>query len=265
MDFTIVTPTLNQGRYIEQTLNSVISQQNVSVQYIVVDGGSSDETASILERYKSRVSTIISEPDCGQADALRKGFALAEGEIVAYLNSDDYFLPGTLERIRQLMNEHTDTDLIYGDRIFVDADNNLIRYWKLPVHVDYVMLRWDFIPQEAAFWRRSAMEFVGGIDKKYQFAMDYDLFARMMKAGKNFKHSDQFFAVFREHAEAKTSVLMNELGMPEMELVRRENSIKILPWDHLIGAFYLACLKSRSWMYRILGPEPSDFTNRLRC
>ena len=255
-EFTIVTPSLNQGPFIEQTIRSVLDQRDVSVQYIVVDGSSSDETVDVLARYEDRVATIIREPDEGQADALVKGFALAKGEFVGYLNSDDYLLPGALAHARDLLRADGTLDLVYGDRIYVDGSGRLLRYWRLPAHSNYMMLRWDFIPQEAAFWRRGSMEQVGGIDGSYRFAMDYDLFARMMKARQRMKHVPRFFAVFREHAASKTSAQLSEVGIPEMERVREKYAVVVRPWDHLLGAIFLLLLRLRSLLHLKLASAP---------
>ena len=262
MDFSIVTPTLNQGRFIEQTILSVLSQKNIDVQYIVVDGGSTDETAEILERYRDRIDTIVSEPDRGQADALRKGFALARGRFVGYLNSDDYLLPDALTTAKRIFESNKSLDLVYGDRIFVDENDRLDRYWRLPRHRDYFMLRWDFIPQEACFWRRAAMEEVGGIDTSCRFALDYDLLARMMVSGKKLQHTHRFFAVFREQAAAKTTSQLQEIGIPEMNRVRDKYKIEIDKSDYFLAMWFTLRLRLRSWFYLKHNREPKLFRRR---
>jgi hypothetical protein len=139
----------------------------------------------------------------------------------------------------------------------------VIKYWKLPPHVDYLMGRWDFIPQEACFWRRSAMEQVGGIDPTYQFAVDYDLFARMMAARMRFRHVADFFAVFREHASSKTSARLEDIGFAEMERVRERHGFRIRKPDWLLGALFYGLLVARSALFRRRHPAgPSLFARR---
>lgn len=263
-DFTIVTPTLNQASYIEQTIKSVISQEGVSVQYIVVDGGSTDGTHNILDRYRKYISTIIIEADEGQAHALKKGFAIAKGNLAAYLNSDDYLLPGALVRVKEIMAAHPGIDMIYGDRIFVDDNDHFLRYWMLPAHSDYVMMRWDYIPQEASFWRRQSMDDVGTIDCSYKFAMDYDLFARMMLSGKKLRHFREFFSVFREHSSSKTSTIIREIGIPEMHRVRQRVGIRIRQWDKLLLATYILQMWILERLQQKFGRMPERFSNRER-
>jgi glycosyltransferase involved in cell wall biosynthesis len=265
-DISIVTPSLNQGVFIEQTILSVLSQAGVTVQYIVVDGGSTDSTRGILERYRNRLDRLIVEPDHGQADAIRKGFSLATGEFCGYLNSDDYLLPDALERAVRFLRANSGVDAVYGDRIYVDEQDRLLRYWRLPRHFDYINCRWDFIPQEACFWRRAVMEEVGGIDDSYRFAVDYDLFARMMKQGKHFVHLGEFFAVFREHPRSKTSANWESTGAPEMVRVREQYGFEVKPHQMIPAALHYAWLSARSGWFKWRYPGgPPAFVARMRC
>ena len=262
-DISVVTPSLNQGRFIEQCIGSVLDQDGVRCQYIVVDAESSDETAAVLERYKDRIETLIIEPDDGQADAIRKGFSYASADLVCYLNSDDYLLPGALARAVRYLDGAPDVDAIYSHRTYVSGDDRFLRYWALPAHSDYVNLRWDFIPQETCVWRRAAMEEVGGIDPTFQFAMDYDLFARMMNAGKRFMRLPGFLAAFREHDDSKTTRLMDTLGASEVARVQSQLEIGRNRRDrYVIGAFF-ALLKARSRLMLHRYPNgPPGFANR---
>jgi glycosyltransferase involved in cell wall biosynthesis len=264
-DITVVTPSFNQGRYIEQCISSVLEQRDVSVQYIVVDAESEDETSDVIERYAERIQEIIREPDNGQADALAKGFARAEADLVCYLNSDDYFLPGALSRAVRYLKNAVNVDAIYSHRTYVSGEDRFLRYWALPAHSDYINLRWDFIPQETCVWRRSAMEEVGGIDSTFQFAMDYDLFARMMKAGKKFKRVSEFFAVFREHDDSKTTRLMETLGATEVRRVRSQLAISQNRRDRYVVSAFFAVLQFQSRL--LLGRYPNGppgFGDRCR-
>ncbi|MEM9741763.1 MAG: glycosyltransferase family 2 protein [Pseudomonadota bacterium] len=226
MKISVVTPSYNQGSFIRRTIESVLTQTHENVEYIIVDGDSEDETRSILESYRSQLTHLVIEPDAGQADALKKGFELATGDILCYLNSDDVFLPNALQWVNNYFLQNSSVDAVYTDRIFLDQEDRLLGFWILPPHNSYLMSRWDFIPQETCFWRKELMYVSGGIDKSFAFAMDYDLFVRMMKKGA-FKHVSRFTAAFRVHAESKTSSLYESVGRPEVERVRREQEIHL--------------------------------------
>ena len=225
MLISIVTPSYNQAKYIERTIKSVLDQGD-DVEYIVVDGVSDDGTVDVLNEYEQQITKVIIEPDRGQADAVEKGFAQASGEILAFLNSDDVLLPGALDYVREVFAANPDLDVIYGHRVVIDDEDQVQRFWILPPHVSYLQKRWDFIPQETCFWRREAYDWVGGIDPSYQFALDYDLFVRMMNVCR-IKRVNRFLAAFREHDEAKTSSVMDGIGLQEIERVRRRYGIRM--------------------------------------
>ena len=231
---TIVTPSYNQGKYIERTVRSVLFQRYPNLDYILMDGGSTDDTVSRLARYKDQFSFFASEPDNGQADAIAKGFARSSGEIMAYLNSDDLLAPGALHFVAKFFEEHPDVDCIYSHRCTVDENDRVVWYWILPPHQDSLMKRWDFIPQETCFWRRSLFEKAGNIDTSYHFAMDYDLFVRFMNLGR-VRRINRFFGAFRQHSESKTTQLLGILGRREMLKVRQKYGIRRLPRDGFFG------------------------------
>jgi glycosyltransferase involved in cell wall biosynthesis len=219
---TVVTPSFEQGRYIEQTIRSVLDQQYPNLEYVVVDGGSQDATVDILKRYSGRLARWSSERDEGQADAVRKGFSNTSGEIMAYLNSDDMLLPGSLASIAHFFLRHPEVDVVYGHRIIVDASGQEVNRWIIPEH-DPKTLRWvDWVPQETLFWRRSAWERVGGIDPSFQFAMDWDLLLRFQEAGLVIKRLNRFLGAFRCHPNQKGETSLDTVGRREMELLRRK-------------------------------------------
>ena len=201
--------------------------------------------------------------DRGQADALVKGFAYATAPIVGYLNSDDYLLPGALQLVLEHFERQPEVDAWYSHRIFVDEFDHLLRYWYLPPHSNYINLRWDFIPQETCFWRRTAMEAVGGIDRRLDFAMDYDLFVRMMRAGCRFRRLDDFLAVFREHDASKTVCHMETVGAREVNVVQQANRVSIHWYDRLVAAAFYSWLQLRSArLKRRLPLGPDAFIRR---
>ncbi len=172
---SIVTPSLNQVRFLEFTLRSVIEQNYPDMGHIVQDGGSSDGSAETLKRYERLLTRWESLQDTGQAQAINLGFTHATGEIMAWLNSDDLLLPGTLNYVADFFNQHPDVDVIYGHRILIDENGREIGRWILPPH-DEEVIRWaDYVPQETLFWRRRLWKFIGeALDEDFQFALDWE-------------------------------------------------------------------------------------------
>jgi hypothetical protein len=202
---SIVTPSYNQGAFLERTIRSVLDQGYPSLEYVVQDGGSEDGTQKILERYASRLTRVVSGPDGGQADAINRGFEHSTGEIMAYLNSDDLLLPGSLAYVARYLATHPKVDAVYGHRVVIDAADRDIGMWVLPRHHDWVVKVQDFIPQETLFWRRRAWEGVGGrFDTDLYYAMDWDLLLRFVRAGMTLVRRPRFLGGFRVHAESKT-------------------------------------------------------------
>ncbi len=218
---SIVTPSLNQGMFLEQTLVSVLRQNYPRLEYVVQDGGSSDESAAILARYGARLAHWSSAPDRGQACALNAGFRSTTGEVMAYLNADDLLLPGALAYVADYFARHPDVDVVYGHRVLIDAEGGEIGRWVLPRHCDEVLSWADFVPQETLFWRRRVWERAGGaIDESFHFAMDWDLLLRFRDAGAKFARLPRFLGAFRVHVAQKTQDL-NLVGRDESERLRR--------------------------------------------
>ena len=241
MKVTVVTPSFNQAEFLERTLLSVFRQEGADFEYIVVDGQSTDGSVDILESYRDKIHHLVIEPDSGQADALRKGFEHATGDVLCYLNSDDILLSGSLKRVVAYFQANPDVEAVYSNRVFVDESDRITKFWILPPHSDYCMSRWDFIPQETCFWRRSLMEKSGSIDPTYGFALDYDLFVRMMQKGR-FKRVSKFLAAFRVHPTAKSSTLYETTGRQEIARVQSENGIRIHWYDALLKYLFGAVI-----------------------
>ena len=218
---SIVTPSYQQGNYIERTIQSVLNQGYPNLEYYIQDGESQDQTVEVLKTYEDKLSGWVSEQDLGQSDAINRGFAKSTGEIMAWLNSDDLLLPGTLHLVAEYFANHPEIDVVYGNRILVDQEDNKIGRWILPRH-DSELLSWaDYVPQESLFWRRSIWNKVGGrIDESFSFAMDWDLLIRFRDAGAKFGHIPRFLGAFRIHENQKTSAAISEIGHKEMDRVR---------------------------------------------
>lgn len=218
---SIVTPTYNYAHFLERTLKSVLHQGYPELEYIVQDGGSTDETITLVEGFKHQLKHFESRPDNGQANAINLGFRHASGEIMAYLNSDDVLLPGTLDYVANYFSTHPEVDVVYGHRLIIDENDRLIGDWIMPPH-DGKALRWaDYIPQETLFWHRRIWDKAGGrVDESFQFALDWDMLLRFQEAGAVFARLPRFLAAFRVHTEQKTSAQIADLGEKEAARLR---------------------------------------------
>ena len=203
---SIVTPSYNQGNYIEETIRSVLLQGYPDLEYIVIDGGSCDETISILQKYEKYI-TWISEEDEGQADAIGKGFKKATGSILAWINSDDRYLPNTFLRIADIFKKNKDCVFVHGDVRVIDEKGDLF-YTCVAVKpnrflsVNTALGKW---PQPGCFWSTEAYRRVGGVDRSFQFCMDLDLFIRLVDYGEAKCIGGEAIADFRLHKNSKTS------------------------------------------------------------
>ena len=221
---SIVTPSFNQGEYIEQAILSVIGQGFPGLEYVIMDGGSTDQTRGILETYDREIHYWVSEPDKGQADAIYRGFERATGDIVGWLNSDDFLLPGALEKVASFFANNPDVDCVIGGCLLVDEGGEMIREKNRPQY--YLGLKQDFrkllfwetgFCQPASFWRREAFFRVGGFDRDLRFCFDYDLFLRLARE-KPFGVIPDFLACFRHHGESKTSTLSEVCESEKVEV-----------------------------------------------
>src|SRR3990172_3050487 len=179
---SVITPSYNQAQYLEETIRSVLGQDYPNLEYIIVDGGSGDGSREIVERYADRLAWWVSEEDRGQTDAINKGFAHAKGDVLAWLNSDDTYLPGAVAEAVGYLNSHPEAGMVYGDANLIDGVGKAIG--KFPARqTDYKRLRRGYvhIPQQAAFFRASLWRQVGPLDPTFYFAMDYDLWVRLAR------------------------------------------------------------------------------------
>jgi glycosyltransferase involved in cell wall biosynthesis len=231
--FSIVTPSFQQGKFLEETMRSVLAEPSVNVSYVVQDGRSTDGSTDIIRRHGDRLHAWASVPDRGQADAIARGFAQTSGrpeDLMAWINSDDFYAPGTLAFVADWFARHPDVDAIYGHRILVDENSHEIGRWFLPPHDPAVLRLNDFVPQETLFWRRRIWDKVGGIDPSLKFAMDWDLLLRFQNAGAKIVRVPYFLGCFRIHSAQKTSAQMHSTGQAEIDRLRtRANGRPVAP------------------------------------
>jgi len=208
---SIITPSFNQATYLERTIRSVLEQDYPSIEYIVVDGASTDGSVDLIRKYEDKLSWWISEKDSGQADAVNKGLAKAKGDILAWLNSDDYYLPDVVTKVVQAFRDNPDAVIIYGDLLAVDENGqtlNRLTYKQLSLDD---LLCFQIIGQPAVFFRHSVYDKIGGLDASYHFLLDHQYWIRMALHG-NILHVPQLWAAARYHKDAKNRAKAEEFG-----------------------------------------------------
>lgn len=203
---SIVMPSYEQGDYLERSILSVLRQDYESIEFILVDGGSKDNTTAIIDRYRSNIDIVIQEPDNGQADAINKGLVAASGDILGWLNSDDILYPDSISLVANLFAENQDIGVIYGN---VDSGpcefsvNQIIRGKAFDFM--YAFRRLDIpMPQQGCFWRRSAMKRSGLLDERWHFVLDRDFFIRLADK-EQCLYVDHSLGLFRDQPNSKSS------------------------------------------------------------
>lgn len=236
---TIITPSYNQGQFIRHTIDSVLSQNYPDLEYIVVDGGSIDDTVSVLKSYGDKI-IWSSKKDKGQTDAINQGLKLSTGEILAYLNSDDILMPGALKRVGEYY-ARTGADWITGDYIVIDQDGRptrsgwLIRIYKRLLMAIYspiiLKIADNMIPQPSAFWSRKAYEQIGKFDEKLQYVMDYDYWLRLSK---HYRPHNLHVTLsgFRTHDTSKSETSRREMILEGNQILIKHGATRLQLFLH---------------------------------
>jgi glycosyltransferase involved in cell wall biosynthesis len=253
---SIVTPSYNQARFLEATIRSVLEQDYPHIEYLIVDGGSTDGSLEIIQRYADRLAWWVSEPDQGQTDAINKGFARARGEIFAWLNSDDTYAPGAVSQAVAFLQSHPQVGMVYGDANLIDENGQVIG--KFPARqTDYRRLKRGYvhIPQQASFFRASLWKQVGPLDPTFYFAMDYDLWVRIARLAP-LHYVPSLWANFRLHDTGK-SVVADDRCWPEMLRVHWREGGSWFSWLVLKAklrplVYAWLPLRWRLWLRRML-------------
>jgi glycosyltransferase involved in cell wall biosynthesis len=249
---SVITPSLNQGEYIEDAILSVAHQKYPDVEHIIVDGGSIDDTLAVLKRYSHL--RWISEPDNGQSDAINKGFRMATGDLVVWLNADDYYLPGALQAIGQFGAEHPKVDIVYGDSIHVDGDGKLLRLVGQHAFDGSVLLYSGcHIDSNTTFFRRNITDDGFLLDVGYRVVMDFEYFVRLAMAGKTFHYVPALVGAFR-WTGANYSLQGSKRRRERLQVQRRWSPRKLpdFGYDALATLFRLKriLLKAMNGNYR---------------
>lgn len=205
---SIVTPSYNQAEFLERTIFSVLNQNYPNLEYIIIDGGSTDGSMEIIKKYKKYLGYWVSEKDNGQADALNKGFRRASGEIFAWLNSDDLYLPAALHQMASAFRRDSGVDVLYGNMYRIDCNDYIISERRQTRFSPMGYLYGGFdLHQPSTFWSKDIFSVVGEINTERVFSMDADLFVRFVTVGAKFKFVRSFLSCFRIHPSSKTSTI----------------------------------------------------------
>lgn len=244
---SIVTPSFNQARYLEATIQSVLSQDYPHIEYMIVDGSSNDGTVDIIKKYESKLAWWVSEKDKGQTDAINKGYARAKGEILAWLNSDDTYEPGAVSAAVKYLQEHPEVGMVYGDCNFINESGRVIGKFGA-TQTSYRLLRqgYSHIPQQTMFFRSSLWKQVGPLDPSFYFAMDYDLWTRIA-ARSEIKYVPQTWANFRLHISGKT-IVADDRCWPEMIRVHYRDGGSF--FSVIVAKYYIRKLVAPIWNLR---------------
>lgn len=247
---SIITPSYKQAPYLEQTLRSVLAQDYPNMEYLVVDGGSEDGSVEIIRRYAKDLAWWISEPDQGQADAINKGFARAKGKYVAWLNSDDTYLPGAVRQAVDVLETHPEPGFVYGDLHSMDAAGQVFNTITYKQYGLIDLLAFRIIGQPSVFMRREVLEKAGLLDLSYRFLLDHQLWMRMAALAPA-RYVPQVWAAARHHPGAKNvaqaagfgaevyRILEWAQGQPELAAAINANRRKVLAGAHRLNARYL--------------------------
>ena len=231
---SIVTPSYNQGQFIEETIRSVLLQGYPNLEYIIIDGGSTDNSVEIIKKYEPWLAYWVSEKDKGQSHAINKGWKRSKGQILAYLNSDDTYRDGTLSYIARYFTNNPDVDMAYGDVYVIDEMDRLLYPFIGPEFnlKRYIKDSNYFIPQQAVFFRRGVFEKVGLLDEDLHFKMDRDYFIRIGMNG-CVKRIPHYLAHFRTHPAAKSTPQNTKRTWREFVSIRKKYGASLSPWfDH---------------------------------
>jgi glycosyltransferase involved in cell wall biosynthesis len=245
---SIVTPSFNQVLYLEDTIRSVLEQDYPRIEYMIVDGGSTDGSVSIIKKYADRLAWWVSEVDKGQTDAINKGFGRVNGQILAWINSDDTYEPGVVFAAVKYLQEHPEVGMVYADCNFIDEGGRVIGRFGA-AQTDYKRLRQGYvhIPQQTMFFRAELWHTIGPLDPSFYFAMDYDLWVRVSSRAAIKYLPGQTWANFRIHTSGKT-IAADDLCWPEMLRVHYRDGGSF--FSVIVAKYYIRKLVAPLWNWR---------------
>ena len=218
---SVIIPSYNQARFLEETIKSVLNQGYPNLELIIIDGGSTDGSIDIIEKYADKIAYWVSEPDGGQTRGLIKGFSKSSGDIQCWLNSDDMHEESTLFEVADYFSRNSDIDVVYGDTRWVDVHGKILRDQKeIPFNKFIWVYAHNYLPGMSMFWRRSLYEKIGGLDESFDLAMDADLIERFSVQGQ-IRHIRTFWSKMRFYPEQKNRRLRDKSDIEDLIIRRR--------------------------------------------
>jgi glycosyltransferase involved in cell wall biosynthesis len=219
---SVITPCFNAEQFIEQTIRSVIGQSYKNIEYIIVDGLSTDSTLNIINKYSHYINKVISEKDKGMYDAINKGLKFCNGDIICYLNSDDVFPAETLQNVVEVFNTNLDAEIVYGDLTYIDSDNMVIKKFIYPKfnYKYFISLWFSSIPQPSTFWSSNVLKEIGYFDTSFKMCGDFDYFARVGQKF-NLTYSNTINVLHRRHKDTLTSQSV-KINKEELKLIKKK-------------------------------------------
>ncbi len=249
MKISIITPSFNQADYLDETIRSVLDQNYPDLEYLIADGASTDGSVGIIKEHSEHLTWWVSEIDTGQADAINKGFSRATGDIIAWLNSDDVYLPETLVKVAALFEQNPDAGIIYGDVLSIDGAGNPINVQRFAPYQLEDLMAFNIISQPGVFMRRSVLEQAGHLDQNYHFLLDHHLWLRMAQLAP-MVYTPQILAKARYHDDAKNIAHAEKFGQEAFKILAwmekqpilaqklRKKKNKVLAGAYHLDAFY---------------------------
>ena len=246
---SIITPSFNQAQYLEATIQSVLGQDYPRIEYIIVDGGSTDGSVDVIKKYEGRLAWWVSEQDKGQTDAINKGFNRANGEILAWLNSDDTYNPGAVSAAVKFLMDNPEIAMVYADCHYINEQGGVIGKFN-SAQTDHHRLREGYvhIPQQTMFFRAKYWNELGPLDPSFYFAMDYDLWTRISARAPIKYLRGQTWANFRIHNFGKTSSA-DDRCWPEMLRVHYRDGGGF--FSVIVAKYYLRKIIGPLWKWRV--------------
>jgi glycosyltransferase involved in cell wall biosynthesis len=225
---SIVTPSFNQAAFLESTIESVLTQSHSNVEYIIMDGGSTDHSQDIIRKYAEKLAYWQSEKDGGQANAINKGWKIATGDVLSYLNSDDLLMPNALSTVAAAFESHPEVDVLYGDAIVIDTSGvKIADRFSHPFEPQKIFTTWeDPIAQPSAFVRKSVLKKFGGFDESFHFCLDFEYWIRIFDQSK-LLHTPTFLSAIRHHDASKTSIAEARQASELLRIAERAISARL--------------------------------------